>query len=219
MSEIYESDDDQVDALKKWWDENGKTTVLGLVIGLSAVFGWTAWQSYQLAQSEAASSLYAQLVNAARDDRGDDVQARADTILAEFPNSGYAVLATLYLARSAVQADRRDEAKARLEWVLANATLDAYKHVARLRLARLALDAKDLASAKTRLDVSPALKEEDAFFASFVALRGDIARAEGNAKEARVSFEQALKIVGKDSPRGARISMKLADLGTWNIEP
>ena len=220
MSEIYESDDEQVEKIKRWWDENGRTTVLGLVIGLSAVFGWTSWQSYQATKAEAASAIYAQLVNAARGDSPEDLKARADTLLAEYPESGYAVLATLYMAKEAATDNRLDEAKARLEWVVQNASMDAYKQVANLRLAQLALDSGDADNASAQLGkLTPPTDDEAAFGASYYALSGDIAHAQGNAEAARKAYEKALNIAGAGTSMGRRLSIKLSDLGTWNIKP
>ena len=38
MVDIYDSDREQVEALRKWWKENGKSIVLGAGLGLAAVF-------------------------------------------------------------------------------------------------------------------------------------------------------------------------------------
>ena len=108
MSEIYESDQEQVERIKQWWDENGKTTVAGLVIGLGAMFGWTAWQSHQTAQGEAASALYSQIVAAAEAGDYGEVETRAKSLISDFPNSGYSTLATFYRARAAVEDGRKD---------------------------------------------------------------------------------------------------------------
>jgi predicted negative regulator of RcsB-dependent stress response len=219
MSEIYESDDEQLEKIKRWWDDNGKTTLLGLVVGLAGVFGWTGWQSHQQAQAEAASSLYAQVVNAARDEQGTVVRQHADTILAEFPKSGYAVLATLHLARQAVIDGEPDEAKARLQWVLANAKLEGYQHTARLRLARLALDAGDTAAATSTLDESGDMAIDAPFGVSYITLRGDIARVSGDTDAARTRYTEALESVGDATSAGDRLKVKLAALGTYNLKP
>ena len=56
-------DEEQVEALKKWWSESGKSVVAGLAIGLAAVAGWSSWQTWQTSQAELASVRYEQLVN------------------------------------------------------------------------------------------------------------------------------------------------------------
>ena len=35
--DIYQTEDEQVEALKKWWEENGKSVIFGLCIGVVAI--------------------------------------------------------------------------------------------------------------------------------------------------------------------------------------
>ncbi|MEW8396328.1 MAG: tetratricopeptide repeat protein, partial [Candidatus Thiodiazotropha sp.] len=39
MSE-YQTEEEQVEAIKRWWKENGTSVIAGLVIGLGGIFGW-----------------------------------------------------------------------------------------------------------------------------------------------------------------------------------
>jgi predicted negative regulator of RcsB-dependent stress response len=38
--DVYTTEDQQVEALKRWWKENAKSILLGVALGLAAVFGW-----------------------------------------------------------------------------------------------------------------------------------------------------------------------------------
>ena len=58
----YRTDEEQVEQLKKWWNENGKSIIGGIAIGLIAIFGWRGWQDHQVTQGEQASNLYEQMV-------------------------------------------------------------------------------------------------------------------------------------------------------------
>ena len=60
----YETDEEQLEALKKWWAENGKAVLVGVVLGLGAIFGWRGWISHEQGRSEAASALYEEVINA-----------------------------------------------------------------------------------------------------------------------------------------------------------
>ena len=40
MAEGYESDDEQIEALKQWWHEHGTSTVVTVVVALACYFGW-----------------------------------------------------------------------------------------------------------------------------------------------------------------------------------
>ena len=45
--EISDSEEEQVDKIKKWWDANGKQIIAGAVLGLAGVFGWNYYVDYQ----------------------------------------------------------------------------------------------------------------------------------------------------------------------------
>jgi predicted negative regulator of RcsB-dependent stress response len=38
--EIYDTEEEQVEALKRWWKENGQATLAGLVLGIIVILGW-----------------------------------------------------------------------------------------------------------------------------------------------------------------------------------
>ena len=76
--ESYRTEEEQVKALKRWWDENGRSTVVAIVFALSAGFGWQGWQNYSEGQREVASDLYQamlQAVTAVRQGTADDSTA------------------------------------------------------------------------------------------------------------------------------------------------
>ncbi len=41
---FYDSEEQQVEAIKDWWKENGKAVIFGAVIGLGGLFGWRYYQ-------------------------------------------------------------------------------------------------------------------------------------------------------------------------------
>jgi len=49
--EISDSEEEQVDKLKKWWDSNGKQIIAGAVLGLAGIFGWNYYVDYQDSQA------------------------------------------------------------------------------------------------------------------------------------------------------------------------
>jgi predicted negative regulator of RcsB-dependent stress response len=56
--DVYNTEDEQVEAIKKWLKDNGKSAIFGIVLGFSAIFGWRAWQSHEVEQAETASEIY-----------------------------------------------------------------------------------------------------------------------------------------------------------------
>ena len=43
--EVYDSEREQIEAMKKWWAQNGKAIITGLVLGLAALIGWQQWSA------------------------------------------------------------------------------------------------------------------------------------------------------------------------------
>jgi len=60
----HHDEQEQIDALKRWWDENRTYVVAGVVIGVVAVAGWRGWEWHRTRQAEQASALYDQVVKA-----------------------------------------------------------------------------------------------------------------------------------------------------------
>jgi predicted negative regulator of RcsB-dependent stress response len=207
--EIYESDREQVEALRKWWKENGGSIVLGAVLGLGAVIGWRTWVGYQQAQAEKGSVAYEQVVGLA--ETGDRQQAvvQGEFLIADQPGSLYAGLAALLLARVAAEHGDLADAARRLEWVAATPPVPEMEPVARLQLARVRL-------AEGKLDEALALADRETpepFRALYAELRGDILVARGERESARAAYRQALEQLDAGAPTRALVRMKLDDLG------
>lgn len=213
MIDVHDSDAEALERMKKWWNENGKTTVAGLVLGLGSVFGWSGWQGYQEQRAEAASALYQQVSQSAADGRPEDVRRHGETLMGEFPDSGYAALTALFLAKAAMTDNQSDEAVSHLQWVLDNASLTELKLVARLRLARLALDKGNADEAWNFVNAVAPGKFENAY----MFVKGDILIAQNKPKEAREAYAKALDLYSVGDTEYRRVELKLNDLGTLNV--
>ena len=202
-------EEQEVEALKKWWSENGKSLLAGLGIGLAAVVGWTSWQTWEHTQAELASVRYEQLVNDAAADRHEQTQSQAEALAEEFPDSAYASLASLIAARAAVQANDPGKAMQHLRWVVEHAAFPELVPVARLRLARLMIDAREYDGALAelgRIDSPP-------FHDRVKELKGDIHHARGDHAAARESYEAVLADAELSPSTRVRVRMKLDNLG------
>lgn len=206
--EIYETEQDQVEALKKWWKENGRSVIAGLVIGLGGVTGWKYWTTHQEEQARKASTAYEQLVQVASTQRNTQAREQGDRLIQNFPKSAYAALSSLRLARLSLEQGNRDDARQYLQWVLDHGAQEELKGIARLRLARLLM-------ADGQFDEALALvssEEPAGFQAPYQETRGDILVAKGDAAGARAAYGRALDGL---SPAGNRqlLQMKLDNLG------
>jgi len=200
----YLTDDEQVEALKKWWRENGKAIIGGAVIGLSLVAGWQAWQSYQKGQSELASAYYEEFMLAAK--AGDDSALdQGERLLKQHGDTSYGQFTALELA--ALYYRQGDKAKAgeRLDWVLSKADEPAIGQLARLRLCRLLIDRGELKRAAGLIDEAPM----DSYAGEFAVLRGDLAMQQGDRPGARAAYQEALL---KGAGNAELVRMKLVEL-------
>jgi predicted negative regulator of RcsB-dependent stress response len=205
--EGYVTEEAQVEALKKWWKENGKSVIVGLIIGGSAVAGWRGWASYVDSRGERASASYEQFVSELASAPAETAYKQGERVIVDYGATPYAELARLALAKLDVERGDQDAARGHLRWVMEKAKQPALRHVARLRLARLYLDANDADAAEKLIGEA----QTGAFGPLYDELRGDILVAKGQQEEARSAYQKAL--LG-GAPNPVFLQMKLDDLGT-----
>jgi predicted negative regulator of RcsB-dependent stress response len=204
-----DTEQEELEALQKWWKENGRAAMVGLVLGLGGVFGWTAWQSRAEATAERVSVVYQSMVEMAASDDHGEALLRANQIMQDQPDSEYAALAGLLGAKSAFATGRADDANRLLGWVIENASRVELRDVARIRSARLLLERGEADAALAMIaDVGTS-----AFAATVEELRGDILLDNRQSEAAAKAYETALSSNSMTSGTRARLQMKLDDLG------
>ncbi|MEM6300989.1 MAG: tetratricopeptide repeat protein [Pseudomonadota bacterium] len=206
--ESYRTEEEQVEALKKWWDENGRTTLIGVALALGLGFGWQAWQQNQQQAQDNASALYQQMLQAlstAEETSPDAGKELATQIKDEYRGSTYAQFAALHLARLAVYDDDLAGAERELRWVLTMAEVGGEIHqTAQLRLARVAAAQGDTGGALTMLQAA-----ESEFVTSYAQARGDILLADGREQEALLAYQSALASLDPTSPAPTTLTEKV----------
>lgn len=207
--EGYRTDEEQVEHLKRWWDENGKSIIGGIAIGLIAIFGWRGWQDHLITQAKQASDLYEHMVIDISKNKEGHVGEVAQQLSEDYKSTPYPTFTALLQAREAVEKNDIDAAKTHLKWALDNTDSDEFRHLARLRLSRLLLEEGDMVSALSLIENVDAGK----FASSYHELRGDIMLEQGDQKAAQDAYTQAL--LTQNSIRGNQtiVQMKLDDLG------
>jgi predicted negative regulator of RcsB-dependent stress response len=203
---VYETDDEKVEAIKSWWKENGTSVAGGLIIGLAAVFGWRAWQDHRESQAQEASAAFEQLVTTVESGNNDAARSQAGLLLEKHGDSAYGALTELMLARVEIAANQPQAARQALERAMTKAPEPGLAKVAALRLARLLIAQGDLAAAMAIIT-----KEDQGgpFAADFAALRGDLALADGRVAEARADYERA---ISQGAANTALLQLKLENL-------
>ncbi len=207
--DIHRSEEEQVEALKAWWVENGRSAIFGVVLGLGAIFGYRAWQAREVALAEAASASYQQVLVASQQPGSDEIRKQAEALVQQYPGSSYAVFGNMLLAKTAVDAGDLEKAATLLGTALKENKDAVVDLELRLRLAQVqnALDRQ--ADALATLNVS-AGKD---YLASFDELRGDIEVHRGNVDAARAAYERALTAAREAGDDVTVLELKLDNLG------
>ena len=207
--DVHETEEQQVEALKKWWKENGSSIITGILLGLAVLFGARTWMSYQDQQSQNASNIYTVMMGALANDREMVVLDQAGILIADYSRTPYASLAALALAKVKLKHGELEPARAQLQWALDNTGSDVVRQTVRLRLARVMMAAGDLDGAETVLgEITP----DAAFDPLYAELRGDSQLARGNTSNARAEYEQALADLQPAAPGYRSVQLKYENI-------
>ncbi|MBY4678883.1 YfgM family protein [Marinobacterium arenosum] len=209
------SEEEQVQALKDWWKENGKSLLIGIVFAVLIVAAWKAWQQRSQQQAEYASALYQNLLEAvvgSVSDQADEASLSTarhlgEQLKTEFEGSAYARMAALLMARLAVERNELDVALAELDWVQTHEPTAAQAVVVKLRKARILAAQGNVEQGLQLLDGLA----NAAFQARIDEVRGDLYLQQGDRDNARKAYQTALA-AGSSGAANPLLSVKLNDL-------
>lgn len=199
--EISDSEEEQVDKLKKWWDSNGKQIIAGAVLGLAGIFGWNYYVDYQDSQALNARALYLSYAS-------DSANVGAyDKLIKDHPSSSYADQATLLMAKYLFEAENYSLALDALKPLMSREN-SVIASTAALRSASLYLELGQHQEALAVLNMDNA----NEFSGLFYNLAGDVYLDLGNIEEARNSYALAIENITDNSSLSQLIQIKLDDL-------
>lgn len=221
MVAIHAAEEESLEALKKWWDENGKQLLLIVIVVFAAYTSWLLWQNSKNASVEAASDLYEEILTLAVPAPGEPVSDEGKTrileiseqLRSEHNSSIYASYGALFSAQQSVSNGDLDQAEIALQWILDNQDDGMFASAdeglgltANLRLGRIILAKGDAERALALVNnIDP-----KSFEAGFSELRGDIYASMGREVDARDAYIAAQQ-AGSNS---GGLRMKLDDLST-----
>ena len=209
---MVETDEEQLEVLKKWWDENGTYTLTTVVLVLGGIFGFRAWEENVKENAEAASSAYENLVQATSNLEDENLRTTALSIgkqlKTEHDDSAYAIFAAMHLARIAVEKNDFVKAQAELEWVIEQKPDRHLETIALMRLARVLMAKDDPSAAMIKLlNHVPAQAQQ----ASWQEVKGDVFVLLGDNVKARQAYQLALENLDAERSRPL-LELKLADI-------
>ena len=204
--EIYDTEEEQVEALKRWWKENSTSTIVGLVMGIVIILGWNYWQDHKKAQAAQASLSYSKLLKALDENKNDSVEKLSERIQEQFKGTEYAAFSGLFQAKVKSQQGDFAAAKQILKTIAAEPNKQL-SNIARIRLARLMLATGEYEQGLQVINEVDA-KEAASYSANYDELVGDLYVALDRLDEARTSYQNALRN-GQPSPL---LQFKIDDL-------
>ena len=199
--QVDNTEKEQVEQIKKWWNSNAKQIIAGAVIGIAGIWGWNTYSDYQDNQSLNARSLY---LSYASDSNN---LGAYDRLTTDFSSSSYSDQAILLMAKYLFDAQSYTQALGVIKPLINNPS-SVIANTAALRAASIHLQLGQHDQALLIL----AGQSEDGFSGLIYNLMGDIHIDLGNRSEAQTYYSLAIDNVTKNSNLTQLIQIKLDDL-------
>jgi len=199
--QIDNTEEEQVEQIKKWWNSNGKQIIAGAVIGLAGIFGWNTYTDYQDNQSLDARDLYWSYEKDANN------LGAYDKLTTDFSSSTYSDQAILLMAKYLFDAGSYTQALSVIKPLINNSS-SVIANTASLRAASIHLQLGQHDQALSLLKK----QSEDGFTGLAYNLMGDIYLDLGNHAEAQKYYGLAIGNVSENSNLSQLIQIKLDDL-------
>ena len=199
---LHAAEEETIEELKKWWNENGKRLVLLFILVFAAYTGWLLLQNSRMSNVDAASDMYEEILSlaltdpgvAVSEEDGSRILSLSEQLRADHSGSVYALFGSLFAAQQSVIANDLNGAESALQWVLDNRqdglfnkTDEALVLTANLRLGRVILAQGDAERALALVN----FVDPKSFEPGFAELRGDIYVAMGRVMDAREAYVAA----------------------------
>lgn len=206
---MYETDQEQIEAIKNWWNQNGNWVIGAVIVFFASYAGYNWYVSSAEQHRQDASATYQKLLLNITSESPDPAErATLVRILkTDFTDLTYATMTALLQAKSAVDAGDYELALTELAWAQKHAD-DALMPVI---LYRTAMVQYQLGNLDAGLQTLNEIKG-DGHQALTFELKGDILLARGNPDEARAAYQAALDVSSQQSINNPFLKIKLDDL-------
>lgn len=198
-------EEQEINQLKDWWKENGKTIIVAFILGVGGMFGWRYWQAHQAEKIAQASAQYDALIYSAQQDE-QAKKANIEQFVQANSKTTYAVFALLDEAKKATEKQDFAAAEVNLNQALMQSQDEVLTSIVALRLSAVQFQLGQLDNALTTLNQV----KGESFNARKAILTGDIQVAKGDKVAAKNSFEQAQQ-------SGSQLEQQMAKMKLNNL--
>ena len=198
-------EEQEINQLKDWWKENGKTIIVAFILGVGGMFGWRYWQAHQAEQIAQASTQYDALIYSAQQDE-QAKKANIEQFVQANSKTAYAVFALLDEAKKATEKQDFVAAEVNLNQALTQSQDEVLTSIVALRLSSVQFQLGQLDNALTTLNQV----KGESFNARKAILTGDIQVSKGDKVAAKNNFEQAQQ-------SGSQLEQQMAKMKLNNL--
>jgi len=203
--DINQTEEQQVESIKKFWSDNGNAIIAGLAIGFAGFIGLNYYNDHKLQQELNTSEAYQTMIEEGAED-GTDFEAAGNAFIAEYSASSYAMLTAIGLAKEAAEKQDWVKAETYLNTAIEKSVDDGIKAIVTERLARVQLQLEKYEQALVTL--TPKLPAS--FDASVEEIKGDIYFKQGKKSLARNAYQASIDFATEGT--NPALQMKLDDL-------
>ena len=189
------TEEEQIEAIKKWWAENWLYVVLPVVVSVVFYLGFNYWQDKKISDSQAGSEQHELLLQLMRDYGENPSEAKVDEainlgekISSDYSSTLYADYANLILARLHIDRQNYSAAEVTLRKVIEAKNQPAAVALAKSRLARVLLNVDKADEALALVSGTTDLS----FTSVFAEIRGDVLVYKGDIDAAQTAYQEAI---------------------------
>jgi predicted negative regulator of RcsB-dependent stress response len=214
---LYSTEEQQAEVLQKFWKQNGKTIMFGLVLGIACILGWQYFKKYQLQQMESNTEQYMYSFEKINNNYNEATVKSLDDFIQMHRSDSYGQMAAFNLASLVADRGGDYESAEKYLQIAAESKDSAVSNVARLRLARVQIQLKKFDEAKKTLSSV----KSSIYQSSVNEILGDIAFVRGDLSEARKSYQAAYDLIKGTNEENLNIMLKrkLDDLAVGTAAP
>lgn len=200
--EVYTNENDQIDAVKRFFVDNGIALIIGLVIGIGAILGWSYWQSHKTNVLQESAQKFENISAQLHSGSAQGIEA-AQKFAAE-TNDVYSAMIGLEIAQVSVGKGELANAEKALTDALTKAKTEDMQDLINLRLARVQLAQGNADAALSSI----ANIKAKSWQAAAQDIRGDALLHKGDNAGAKAAYTQGLESEGSQSLRSL-LTLKL----------
>ncbi|CAB1274924.1 YfgM family protein [Candidatus Nitrosacidococcus tergens] len=211
-SNISLSDQENSEVIKKWWRENYRIILIGILVSSITFLAARSWIIHRYSRSIEASTLYQLVVNTVAAPQNDaEIYNSARRIKESYSDTPYGLFSALILAKEDEKQGDLKTALSHLEWALKHTKEkdSEFREIIYLRIARLLLADNQLDNALNALENINS-KNLTASYAE--EIRGDIYLKLGKIKEAKEAYQEGLQNLKLETQHQQIIKLKLKDI-------